>query len=65
MYICICNAVTDRDIKQAVDDGANCMSHLQERLNVGRCCGKCADAAGNCMDKHMAKQLDQNEMLSF
>ena len=65
MYVCVCNAVTDKDVKQAIDDGANCMGHLQERLNIGRCCGSCSDTAGQILDKHLSCQLDQTDLLPF
>jgi bacterioferritin-associated ferredoxin len=34
MYVCICNNVTEKDIKRAVRDGASSMSCLSERLAV-------------------------------
>ncbi len=45
MYICICNAVTDKDIRQAVKAGANDLGALQEQLGVAVNCGSCADDA--------------------
>lgn len=41
MYICICKAVTDGQIKQAIHEGACTRKQLIECLNVGRDCGKC------------------------
>lgn len=41
MYICICKAVTDREIRQAAELGANSLGELQECLGVATCCGKC------------------------
>jgi bacterioferritin-associated ferredoxin len=49
MYICICNAVTDRDIRQAVADGACSLECLRERLAVSACCGQCAEHASECL----------------
>lgn len=45
MYICICNGVTDSEIKEAVAKGATELADLQMTLGVATCCGKCADAA--------------------
>lgn len=42
MYVCICHAVTDRDIRACIEDGANSMHDLRKRLCVGTQCGKCA-----------------------
>jgi bacterioferritin-associated ferredoxin len=45
MYICICNAVTERQVHAAVDSGAVTLSDLQFELGVATCCGRCADTA--------------------
>ena len=52
MYVCICNAVTDREIRGAVDLGCSSFGELQRDLGVGTCCGKCEPEArrllGHC-----------------
>jgi len=45
MYICICNAVTERQVHAAVDSGAVTLSDLQFELGVASCCGRCAETA--------------------
>jgi bacterioferritin-associated ferredoxin len=45
MYVCICQQVTDRDIRHAVAQGACRMRDLREQLGVSSQCGKCADCA--------------------
>jgi bacterioferritin-associated ferredoxin len=45
MYVCICNAVTDRDILKAIDDGVSTVEGLGDTLNVGTCCGRCKSCA--------------------
>lgn len=45
MYVCICNNVTDTEIRDAVYDGARSMTDLSEQLDVGTCCGKCKSCA--------------------
>lgn len=45
MYVCICNGVTDRDIRKAADQGARTLDALGEQLKVATCCGRCADCA--------------------
>ncbi|MCH2097810.1 MAG: (2Fe-2S)-binding protein [Pseudomonadales bacterium] len=45
MYICICNQVNDRQIADAVRDGARSLDDLRCELDVATCCGKCADDA--------------------
>jgi len=51
MYVCICNAVTDHDIAEAVQNGAASMAQLEETLLVGTCCGKCRDKAAECLER--------------
>jgi bacterioferritin-associated ferredoxin len=41
MYICICNAVTDREIRGAVSLGCRTVGDLKRDLGVASCCGKC------------------------
>lgn len=45
MYVCICKAVTDRQIRQAIELGARSLSDLKESLGVATGCGKCAPCA--------------------
>jgi bacterioferritin-associated ferredoxin len=45
MYVCVCNAVTERDIRTIVEQGFRSMGDLREQLGVGTCCGRCADCA--------------------
>lgn len=45
MYICLCNGITDREIRQCAQSGACSMSELECSLGVGVSCGRCRDAA--------------------
>jgi len=56
MYICICNAVTDKEIQQAVDLGAETFKEVSDSLGVGTCCGKCKEAAGHVIKLQLIKQ---------
>jgi len=51
MYICICNAVNESAIRQAVDDGAKSFRDLSERTGCGTQCGSCIKLAREVMDK--------------
>lgn len=42
MYICMCNAVTERQIEQAIHEGACSLQCLQAKLGIATQCGKCA-----------------------
>ena len=43
MFVCVCHAITDRDIDQAVAQGAVTLDRLKEELDVGTACGCCAE----------------------
>jgi bacterioferritin-associated ferredoxin len=45
VYICICNAVTERAIRTAAAAGACTVEALTFELGVGAGCGACRDAA--------------------
>ena len=45
MIICVCKAVSDRQIRAAVNNGACCMRDITRDLGVGTCCGKCVPEA--------------------
>ncbi len=45
MIVCVCKAVSDRQIRAAVKDGANSLRDLTRDLGVGTCCGKCLPEA--------------------
>ncbi len=45
MYICICNAITERQVRACVDGGATCLDDLEFELGVASCCGSCAATA--------------------
>jgi bacterioferritin-associated ferredoxin len=42
MYVCICNAVSDRDVARVIrDDGAQSVAQVYRALDVKPCCGRC------------------------
>lgn len=45
MYICLCNAVTDHDIRRAAADGVHSFADLQARTGCSDCCGCCEQEA--------------------
>lgn len=42
MYVCLCKGITDRQIKAAIDNGANSIGQLRKSLGVASQCGKCS-----------------------
>ncbi|MGD1851225.1 MAG: bacterioferritin-associated ferredoxin [Cyanophyceae cyanobacterium] len=55
MYVCICHAVTDRDVKAAAAQGIRCVPGLCRSLKVGSQCGRCTEFAQKTLDKALEK----------
>jgi bacterioferritin-associated ferredoxin len=45
MYVCLCNAITDHEIRQAAVQGVSDLEGLKTGLGVATCCGACASCA--------------------
>ncbi|MFN0040787.1 MAG: bacterioferritin-associated ferredoxin [Burkholderiales bacterium] len=45
MYVCLCNGITDSQIRNAVNSGLRTLTELRGELGVATCCGRCADCA--------------------
>jgi bacterioferritin-associated ferredoxin len=56
MYVCICKAVTDREIRKAAASGADNLYELRESLGVASGCGGCADHAQEILDESSARR---------
>jgi bacterioferritin-associated ferredoxin len=53
MYVCVCHAVTDKDIRKAVDRGARSLFEVQNQLPVGSCCGACNETAQAVVEEYL------------
>lgn len=51
MYVCICHSITDKQIQNAVCNGASCLKSLQKTLPVATNCGACACFAKEVIDE--------------
>ncbi|MFK8017039.1 MAG: (2Fe-2S)-binding protein [Gammaproteobacteria bacterium] len=49
MYVCICKAITEKQVRQAASDGARSLQDLQCGLGVATGCGQCAEDACNVL----------------
>ena len=46
MFICVCKAVSDRQIRRAVrEEGVTSLRELARLKGLGTCCGKCVPQA--------------------
>jgi len=51
MYVCICNAITDQQIRQAAKAGIRDFGGLQRELGVAAGCGSCKDVASEILQE--------------
>jgi bacterioferritin-associated ferredoxin len=60
MYVCVCSAVTDCEIRNAVDGGATSLADVQSALPVGICCGRCEDTARSIVDERLRERTSSS-----
>jgi len=58
MIICICNNISEREIRQVVDLGVTSMSELRDGLGAATCCGKCRDCATQFLRECLSSKAD-------
>lgn len=64
MYVCICEQVTDSQIKQAIDNGAETMRDLRSELGVASQCGQCGRCAKSLLKEHAPKRSYSKQLAS-
>lgn len=47
MYVCICNAITEAQVRESVAAGAETLEDLQLETGVATCCGTCVEVASS------------------
>jgi len=58
MYVCICNGVTERQVREAAEAGCTSVSELTMRTGAGACCGSCTGLAAEILDEvHARREL--------
>ncbi len=55
MLVCICQGISDRDIVNAMQDGAVGYQELRRTLGLGSCCGQCASYAKELVSETIAQ----------
>lgn len=52
MFVCVCSAVSDRQVERAIDEGADTLDALAASTGAGTCCGSCRPLLLNLIDEH-------------
>jgi bacterioferritin-associated ferredoxin len=55
VYVCLCNSVTESDIRQAVAAGCGGMTELTMRTGCGSTCGSCVPDACELLEEARAR----------
>lgn len=58
MFVCICNAVNEKAIQQAVSEGAQNVRDVRRSLNVGSQCGQCVRQAHEVIEQAKTLAID-------
>jgi len=51
MYVCVCNGVTDHQIREAAANGCRSVAELTMRTGCGATCGTCLDMAADLLNE--------------
>ena len=62
MIVCVCNNISDREIRQAVDLGISSIAELRKELGVGTMCGKCVSYARDVLHEHIDSKTTITEL---
>ena len=64
MYVCVCSAVTDSDIRNAVDDGVCTLRQLRQKTGCASTCGCCKEMAVETLQQALADTRNSHVELS-
>ena len=58
MYVCLCNGVTEREIRNTAEAGCRSIAELTMRTGCGAGCGSCLPTAAGIIDDVHAAVAD-------
>jgi bacterioferritin-associated ferredoxin len=56
MYVCICMAVTEKDIREAAASGLSSATEIMEKTGAGSRCGTCRSTIASMLDGSSSKE---------
>lgn len=57
MFVCVCSAVTDSEIKDAIDEGVTSFDAMQDHLGVAKTCGTCSCEVKTLLQNKLSESL--------
>ena len=52
MFVCICNALTTKSVRDVIEDGADTVGAVYRARDVTPKCGKCGDTIQDMINHH-------------
>lgn len=62
MYVCICNGITEKDLKDAIESGAKSLQDLIDMTGAASSCGSCTADCDSLIKENGALQLIWNSV---
>ena len=63
MYVCICRAVTEDMVKQAIDEGADSVDAVTARTCAGDDCGSCHGMIEDLIEARLGRRATPSKRL--
>ncbi len=63
MYVCVCNAVSDSDIRNEVDNGVRTMRQLRQKTGCASTCGCCREMAVEILQQALSDTRESQNKL--
>lgn len=64
MFVCVCSAVSDSQIENAIDEGITSFEAMQDELGVAKTCGTCSCDVKALLQKKLNKTLAARNSLA-
>ncbi len=58
MYICLCQAVTDKTIEEAINNGTSSVQELMNELNIATQCGCCLNEVARLVQNYSEEKIN-------
>lgn len=64
--VCLCNMVTEKEIRNALAKGAKSTSDIQKLTRAGTSCGRCLAWIDSIVDEYLSSNpIDQQKTINF
>lgn len=63
MYVCVCRAVKEEDVKAAIEDGAHSVEAVTDVCCAGDDCGACHQIIEEMIEEHTGEPAKQGRRL--